>query len=66
MLCWVRMQYMKEGLLVMASNEVGKELRLTVILESEEKPAYKSPGYRLWAKECRINSEIGNEKLEKD
>lgn len=29
---------------------MGKKLRLTVILENEEKPIYKLSGYRLWTK----------------
>lgn len=31
----------------MAGSEMGTELRLTVILESEEKSIYKLSGYRL-------------------
>ena len=31
----------------MAGNEMGKELRLTDILEREEKFTYRSSGYRL-------------------
>lgn len=37
---------------------MGKELRLTVILESEEKPIYKLSGYRLWTKNIGLTVKL--------
>lgn len=56
---WVRVHYIwRRDSLLMAGSEMGTELRLTVILESEEKSIYKLSGYRLWAKNTGLTVKL--------